>query len=235
MNLVLLRAEDFVAGSRLVRLDGRRLEHVRSVHRAQAGDELRVGVLNGQVGRGLVARVSEHELVLEVVLEHDPPAPLPVTLVLALPRPKTLRRVLQAVAAMGVKRLVLLNSWRVEKSYWKSPALAGARIERELMLGLEQGRDTVLPEVTFARLFAPFVKNELRALVGGTRALVAHPSAREACPYGPLGAVTLAIGPEGGFIEREIDTLVACGFTPISLGDRPLRVEHAVVAMLSRA
>jgi RsmE family RNA methyltransferase len=234
MNLILLRAEDFAGGSSHVRLGGRRLEHVRRVHRACIGEELRVGLLNGRLGRGLVTRLDDDELVLEVSLEEDPPPPLPVTLVLALPRPKTLRRILQATAAMGVKRVVLINSWRVEKSYWKSPVLAPSRVERELVLGLEQGRDTVLPQVTCARLFAPFVKHELPALMADTRALVAHPGAPAPCPYGPLGPSTLAIGPEGGFIEREIDTLADRGFAPLSLGPRPLRVEHAVVAMLSR-
>jgi hypothetical protein len=52
------------------------------------------------------------------------PRPLPLTVVLALPRPKMLRRILRALAEVGVKELHLINSYRVEKSYWQSPLLA---------------------------------------------------------------------------------------------------------------
>src|SRR5437016_4458700 len=116
MNLILLFDDDFIAEGR-VRLTGRRLEHVTAVHRAAAGDELTVGVAGGGVGRGRVVRLDGEALEMEVTLEREPPAPLPLTLVLALPRPKVLHRVIAGVASLGVKRIVLLNAWRVEKSY----------------------------------------------------------------------------------------------------------------------
>jgi RsmE family RNA methyltransferase len=46
--------------------------------------------------------------------------------------------------------------------------------------------------------------------------------------------VTLAIGPEGGFIPYEIDMLKAAGFEDVSFGERILRVEHAVAALVGR-
>lgn len=233
MNLILLVAEDFVTPDR-VRLIGRRLEYVRDVHRARVGAALRVGVLNGRVGRATVLSLGAEGLVMDVVLDRDPPAPAPLTLLLALPRPKALRRVLQCVAAMGVKRVVLLNTWRVEKSFWESPALGPAALRQELALGLEQGGDTVLPTVELRRRFKPFVEDELPALRAATRALVAHPPAADPCPHAPAGPLTLAVGPEGGFTPYEIERLCAHGFEAVSLGLRPLRVEQAVPALLGR-
>lgn len=233
MNLILLGAGDFVTAQR-VRLVGRRLTHVREVHRAQIGAVLRVGVLNGRVGSGTVLSLDDDGLEMDVVLDRDPPVPAPVLLVLALPRPKALRRVLQCVAAMGVKQLVLLNSWRVEKSYWTSPALSAEALSNELSLGLEQGGDTVLPAVELRKRFKPFVEDELAALVAGRRAMVAHPPAAASCPHAASGRLALAVGPEGGFTAYEVDLLSAQGFEPISLGPRPLRVEHAVPALLGR-
>ncbi|MDX2171160.1 MAG: 16S rRNA (uracil(1498)-N(3))-methyltransferase [Deltaproteobacteria bacterium] len=233
MNLILLHPADFVAGDR-VRLGGRRLAHVRAVHRAAAGDVLRVGVLDGRIGEGRVTAIDDAALEMTVVLDREPPPPAPLRLLLALPRPKVLRRVVQCVAAAGVKELVLCNAWRVEKSYWSSPSLDDEAVREDLLLGLEQGGDTLLPRVRLERLFKPFVEDRLAAWAAGTRGLLAHPHATTPCPRGVAEPVTLAIGPEGGFIQYELDALVAQGFEPVSLGPRPLRVEHAVAALLGR-
>ena len=233
VNLLLLDDADFVAADR-VRITGRRLRHVREVHRAAVGDVLRVGRIDGPVGTGLVEALDETALVLAVTLDADPPAPAPVRLLLALPRPKALRRVLQGAAAFGVKDIVLLNSWRVEKSFWESPALAESALREQLLLGLEQGGDTRLPRVELRRRFKPFAEDELPALLAASQGLVAHPPAAEPCPRAVAGHVTLAIGPEGGFIPYEVEALQRAGCRPVSLGPRPLRVEQAVPALLGR-
>jgi len=171
---------------------------------------------------------------MEVTLGEDPPGPLPVRLILALPRPKCLKRLLQTIAAMGVKDLTLLHTWRVEKSYWASPLLSPELLREQLVLGLEQGRDTILPEVRLRRLFKPFVEDELEALSRHTVRFVAHPAAPRPCPAATAAPTTLVIGPEGGFIDYEIDALIAREFSPFSLGPRILRVEQAVPALLAR-
>jgi len=171
---------------------------------------------------------------MEVRLERMPPPGLPLTLVLALPRPKALRRVLRSVSSLGVKKIILLNCSRVEKSFWQSPFLNEAVIRDQLVLGLEQARDTVLPEVLLRPLFKPFVEDELPAIIEGTLPLVAHPAAAAICPRDARQSVTLAIGPEGGFIPYEIEKFVACGFMPIRLGERILSTETAVPALVAR-
>ena len=233
MNLLLLEAADFVAADRVILRD-RRLKHLQEVHRAEAGESLRVGLLGGQMGRGHLLRLDAQEAELEVQLQQAPPAKLPVTLLLALPRPKMLRRVLQTVASMGVPRLVLLNSYRVEKSFWQTPFLEPQAIREQLLLGLEQARDTLLPEVIIEKRFKPFVEDRLPQLVAGTLGLVGHPGEYAPCPRALSEPVTLAIGPEGGWIPYEIEKLTEAGLQPVQLGDRILRVETAVSALLAR-
>ena len=233
MNLILLFPEDFVATDRVL-LSGRRLRHVLEVHRAAVGQCLCVGEAGGRIGRGEVLRLDDDGLELAVTFEREPPPPLPVTLLLTLPRPKVLKRVLLAATSLGVKRIVLMNSFRVEKSFWKSPALVGEGLREPLILGLEQARDTVLPEVLLKPLFKPFVEDELPALSAGTLRLVAHPTAEIPCPREVAGPVTLAVGPEGGFIPYEIGKLQEAGFLPCALGERILRVETAVTTLLAR-
>ncbi len=233
MNLLLLEAADFVAADRVVLRD-RRLQHIHDVHRAEAGETLRVGLLGDRMGSGRLVRLEASEAELTIDLHQPPPPKLPVTLLLALPRPKMLRRVLQTVAAMGVPRLVLLNSYRVEKSFWQTPFLAPEAIREQLLLGLEQARDTLLPEVSIEKRFKPFVEDRLPGIAAGTRGLVGHPGDYPACPRALSEPATLAIGPEGGWIPYEVDKLAAAGLQPVQLGERILRVETAVSALLAR-
>ena len=233
MNLLLLEDADFVAADRAV-LSGRRLKHLHEVHGAESGDTLRVGRLGGLMGRGTLLALDEQHAELRVELHQPPPAKLPLTLLLALPRPKMLKRVLQTVAAMGVPRLVLLNSYRVEKSFWQTPFLEPEAIREQLLLGLEQARDTVLPEVSIEKRFKPFVEDRLPAISAGTLGLVGHPGDYPACPRAVSEPVTLAIGPEGGWIPYEVDKLQEAGLAPVQLGERILRVETAVPALLAR-
>ncbi|MFF7707535.1 16S rRNA (uracil(1498)-N(3))-methyltransferase [Pseudomonas sp. NPDC007930] len=233
MNLLLLEEADFIAADRVVLRD-RRLTHLHEVHRTEAGARLRVGRVGGLMGEALVERLGTHEAELLVSFDQAPPAKLPLTLVLALPRPKMLRRVFQTAATLGVPRLILVNSYRVEKSFWQTPFLQPQAIRDNLVLGLEQARDTVLPEVIIEKRFKPFVEDRLPALAAGTLGLVGHPGAYPACPRGVSAPVTLAIGPEGGWIPYEIDLLGQAGLAPVQMGERILRVETAVTALLAR-
>jgi RsmE family RNA methyltransferase len=236
VNLILLEPAE-VGADGTARLAGRRAAHVREVLRPVPGARLAVGVLGGRLGAGEVLACAD-EVVLAVTLDRDPPPRSPVELVLALPRPKILRRVVQAAASMGLRRLVLLGSYRVEKSYWGSPLLASDALAEQLRLGLEQGRDTVAPEVIVRRAFKPFVEDELDALVGAGARLLAHNAAAgplEALPRPPAARATIAIGPEGGWTAYEAARLAEHGFAPFTLGPRALRVDVAVPFAVAQA
>lgn len=233
MNLLLLEEADFIAADRVVLAD-RRFTHMQEIHGVEVGDSLRVGQVNGLMGKATVLRLAGHEAELQVAFDQPPPAKLPLTLVLAVPRPKMLRRLFQTVATLGVPRLILVNSYKVEKSFWQTPFLNPETIRENLILGLEQARDTVLPEVIVEKRFKPFVEDRLPAIAAGTLGLVAHPGPYPTCPRAVESPVTLAIGPEGGWIPYEVDLLGKAGLAPVQLGDRILRVETAVTALLSR-
>lgn len=235
MNLILLEPDDLV-GDHLARVrDPRRLAHLHQVHRARPGDRLTLGVTGGGIGRGELLALDEHEARFAVDdLAEPPPPALPVHLVLALPRPRMLARSLEHVTALGVKHITLLHTRRVEKSYWMSPELAPEKIQAHLVLGLEQARDTRLPEVELARGFRPFVEDRLPGLLAGRRGLLAHPGMPDPCPRGLTEPSLLLVGPEGGFIPWEVEKLLAAGCEGIHLGPRILRVETAVTALLAR-
>lgn len=235
MNLILLYPDDYISDD-CVHLTDYRQRYVRDIHRPQIGDTLKVGNMSGMMGVATVLELDDSTLILSVACTSPPPPPLPVTLILALPRPKVLKRVLLTATTLGIKQIIVCNSWRVDKSYWSSPALSCEEVKQQLITGLEQARDTLLPEVLLRNRFKPFVEDELGQLIADSCAFVAHPAAEQLCPQSLLAMarvqskqrITVAIGPEGGFIQYEIDKLRSVGFVPISFGDRILRVETAL-------
>ena len=232
MNLLLLRTDQIKQNIAIV--SGRQFDQLSKVHRAEIGDSVRVGEINGLMGTGIIMAINKQSATIQVDLHSSPPTALPLTLILALPRPKMLRRIIQTIAAMGVKKLYLVNSHRVEKSFWQTAFLQSDALREQLILGLEQARDTHMPEIILRKLFKPFVEDELGEIITGTNALVAQPSSQSSCPVNSAEPISLAIGPEGGFIPYEIEKLNQIGFQSVHLGPRILRVENAVPALISR-
>lgn len=233
MNLILLHPDDYIAHDQ-VRLSDQRAQHIREILGATTNDTIKVGNLNGLIGSGTITLLDTQCIELHVELLHQPPQKLPLTLILALPRPKMLRRIIRSVAEFGVRELILLNTTKVEKSYWQTPVLAPDIIRNYLLDGLQQSGDTVLPTVRCEQRFKPFVEDQLPSIAENTLALVAHPGVASPCPIAIDQPCTLAIGPEGGFTPYEIDKLQHAGLQPVHLGTRILRVENAVTMLVAR-
>ena len=234
MNILLYNADELSSTGQIQISDPRRQTHLAKVIRPNVGDSLRVGEINGAIGVGKVIAHSECETRLEITLSENSPPPLALKLLLAIPRPKMMRRILQTCATLGVSEITLLNSAKVEKSYWQTPLLHPEKVYNNLLLGLEQAGTTQLPLVHKAELFKPYVEDKLNHWAGNSRRLVAHPRNAHTCPDTSQLATTLAIGPEGGFTDYEVDKLNEQGFMPFSLGPRIMRVETAIPVAISR-
>ncbi|MEH6590162.1 MAG: 16S rRNA (uracil(1498)-N(3))-methyltransferase [Halioglobus sp.] len=234
MNLLLFTAADRTDDN-CIRLTDRRLQHLLDVHKAKIGDPVRVGEVNGSLGTGSIIDINAEQAVLSVTTDTVPPKKLPVEIVLALPRPKMLRRILRSVAEFGTPTLHLINSYRVEKSYWQTPVLNPDTIRHYLIEGLEQAMDTMLPTVHCHKRFKPFVEDIFPSIVEGRDAILAHPGEHPPMTAGTGRRTVLVIGPEGGFIPYEVEHFQAAGCRTVSLGPRILRVENAVSKLLSLA
>ncbi len=232
MNLILLQKEDINDGK--AEITGKKLEHILTYIKPAIGDTLKTGLLNGSMGEGIVTDINEQSLVLTLTMQNSPPVPLPLKLILAMPRPKVLNRLIQHATSMGIKEIYIIKTWRVEKNYWESPMIEEENIRRQMITGLEQGKDTIMPTIQIRKRFKPFVEDELPSIIKDSLALVSHPAALSPCPRGVDSPVSLAIGPEGGFIPYEINALQNIGFIPVSLGERILRVETALPFLIGR-
>ena len=234
MNCLLIEESELDRDSMRVRLSGRRRRHADEILKVRAGDHLRVGLIDGPLGRGEIKTLDREVLELEVVLDTEPPEKLPLQIVLALPRPPVFRRLLSTIASLGAESLLVVGSARTEKSFWQSHVVEPDEIRERLLLGLEQARDSVLPKVQIHRYFEPLVEEVLPSAIAGRRALLAHPGSAQACPHAPGEPITLFIGPEGGFIDYEVERLTGIGFEAVALGERILRVEPVIPLLVGR-
>lgn len=235
MNIIILPPSAF--GDTTAIIDNtNQLNHIKTVLKASVGDTLKIGKLGDKMGVGRITYIDDKMCILKnVCLDTNPPPKLGVTVILALPRPKVLRRLIMDMTAFGVHHIILINSVRTDKSYWGSPLLT--RLDEFVLEGLQQGVDSVPPVITLAKRFKPFVQDTLPSLINNKSALVFHPYAdtsfKEFIHKNPLPDMII-IGAEGGFVPYEIELLASVGVRAVSLGERILRTESAVNATLGR-
>ena len=244
MNCILLPAASFSNKSAHINAVAQ-IEHVNQVLGAKVGDTLKIGQLEGNLGTAVIADMTPERIDLyEVSLVTVPPSKLDLTVVLALPRPKVLRRLIMDMTALGVRDIILINSYRTQKSYWQSPMLS--RLDEFILEGLQQGVDTVAPRISLQKRFKPFVEDELVNLITN-RAIVAHPYAElsfaqyvqqqlesSELPHRSVLPSIVFIGAEGGWIDYEVELLARQGCQTVHIGARILRTEAAVNAILGQ-
>lgn len=235
MNLLLLDRAEVAGGEAILPAGDRRARHVREVLRAAVGQRLRAGLVRGPTGEAEVLSL-EPDLRLRLALETPAPPSPSIHLVAAVPRPKALSRLVQTAAAFGVARLDLVNAWRVDRSYFESPRLHPDALAVDARLGCEQGAVTWVPDLAVHRLLMPFLASA--RWPDGAARLVAHPRGEslleEVVAPGHAGPIVLAVGPEGGWIDRELASLGGLGFRAVRLGAAVLRADTAVAALLAQ-
>lgn len=239
LNLVILEVGEF-GGDGGVRLTGARADHLLGVLKVLPGQVVRVGLLDGPRGLGTVRSTAEGTVELTCAFEGAAEARPRVDLLLAVPRPKVMRRLWAQLSALGVGRVILTNAERVERPYFDTHVLTPDSYRPLLIEGLQQARDTHLPKVSIHRRFKVLVEDELDGLSDAKLRLVADPSGTTAVgeavrllPDEKSARLLIAIGPEGGWNAFELDLLDAHGFNRVGMGSRTLRSDTACVALLS--
>ena len=235
MNLILLDPDEIQSDGTAV-LSGKRARHVREVLQAAEGEQIRVGVVEGPMGTATVVEDGK-EIRLKCALSNGiPPVPR-VDLLLAMPRPKVMNRLWPVLASLGVGRILVSNAWKTERNYFDTHVLEPAHIRQGLIEGLQQARDTRLPQVSIHRQFKKLVEDELDTFGLYAARLVAHPGAA-GFPLPQLvglpraGRVLLAVGPEGGWTPYELTLLAEHDFAAVSWGTRTLRTDTACTVLL---
>lgn len=212
--------------------DLRQVSHLKQYLNVHVGDQLKVGILNQARYQAEVIEITEKQVSVKPLAEQLVPKKLPVTLIVALPRPKVLRRLIMDSVTLGVDKLVLIHSYRVDKSYWQTPFLQ--KLDEYVQLGLEQAGDVFAPEIILEQRFKPFVEDRLAIWNKDRPTFVGHPYAEQRMPIAYDQPCQVVIGPEGGFIPYEIELMQKNGCQIMNLGNRILRTETAVATILAR-
>jgi RsmE family RNA methyltransferase len=232
MNLILIFPEE-VSRSRLVCLTDQRAVHIRKVLGAAPGKALRVGLLNGPLGTGTVVEISGETVTLSCEWEPDVPPRPPIDLLLAMPRPKVLKRLWAQLAAVGVGRIILTNAEKVERFYFDTHVLDPDFYNAQLIEGLQQARDTRLPDVTVIKQLKPFLESGSFPDIG--KKLIADPSGTQTVfqclETDRTGRVLISVGPEGGWTPYELKLFEQCGFEKVGIGKRILRTDTACIGL----
>ncbi|MDF7798245.1 RsmE family RNA methyltransferase [Pontiellaceae bacterium B1224] len=247
MNLIILQPLEVDAENCAV-LSDERAQHIRKVLKAEVGKELKIGLLNGPLGIGTVQTLENQTVELSCIFKEEMPPKPRIDLLLAMPRPKVLKRMWAQLAALGVGRIVLLRAEKVERYYFDSHVVEPGFYNKLLIEGLQQACCTRLPDVQVEPLFKPFVEDRLECEFSNHWKLLADPSGEKRLRnFQPLSSfakapadlreksrrILLAIGPEGGWTSYEREMLKDRGFELIGMGDRILRTDTATMGLLS--
>lgn len=235
MNCILCEPEE-INDDLSVALNDRRSDHIRTVLKLAPGDTARIGMVGGSLGTGTVTAITSDTVHLALNLAVNPAIEPPIDLILALPRPIMLQRILSLAAPLGIARIFLIRSRRVEKSFFSASLLQPHESRHHLKLGMEQAMDTWLPEIAIFPRFRPFVEDFLPThLPRCPMRLLPHPGTSSLLPEiapPPLADRTIiAVGPEGGWVDFEIDRFREAGFTPFGMGRKIYRVETAITVL----
>ena len=223
MNIILVEeGENFFPSS-----DERYL-HIKKVLHLGKGDSFRAGIINSLEGNAVITSFDEKGIFFTFTGEKDTSALYPLTLIVGQTRPICMRRILREAVSLGVERLILPVTDLGEKSYSSSSLYIDGEYKKILLDGAMQAGKTGV-----SRCDIISSTEEAAEMVNGSVCLLLD-NVIGSEPLSKMNLrgerVTLAIGPERGWSERERRLFIEKGFKPTLLGSRILRTETAVSA-----
>ncbi len=219
---------DEVSGRRAA-LVGSHAHHLSRVLRACVGQEFDI-VTGDAVRRARIASIQDDRIEFELGEEVPAATPRHITLALAIFKFDRMEWAIEKCTELGIARVIPIIAQRTGQHL---AAAAGKRVQRWQRIvkqAAEQSRRSDIPEIS-----VPLKLKEALALTAETRILLAEcendvllkHAIRE---HPPDGEVVLAIGPEGGWTEEEVQLFARNGWTSASLGATVLRAETAAIA-----
>jgi len=221
-------ADEF-SGNRAA-LTGDHADHLIRALRARVGQEFDVAT-GAVLRRGRIATIQDGRVEFELG-EEVPAAAIPnVTLLLAIFKFDRMEWAIEKCTELGVSRIVPVIARRTDAHLASAATKRAERWRRIALQSSEQSRRAAPPEITDAMKFPAAT-----ALPGHLRIVLAESekqtSLRDVLDSAD-GEILLAIGPEGGWAEDELQLFQKAGWTCASLGSTILRAETAAIAAVA--
>jgi 16S rRNA (uracil1498-N3)-methyltransferase len=245
VNFIFVFEKELLKGADPCRaeIQGPRAKQLLEQHQLVPGVKAAVAVENLKLGKGLVIEADANRVLLELDLTTEPPAGMELELAVAVPRPQTVKKLLNLAASSGVTGLHFIRTQGVVKSYLQSKSLLPDAIQTELLKGVEQAGDCHLPRVCLYKSLQHFAGSRLEKHSQPELRLMADVPGEGRQAAKPLWQVVensaavpvlLAIGPESGWHDEERVRMLEFGFVTVSLGQRMQRVETAAAMLLGQ-
>ena len=214
-----------------------RADHIISVLKLSCGDKVRVNCINGLKGSATIFSINGRKVHLKCELKKESNRST-IDLIIAMPRPKVMKRLWAQIAAIGVNRVFIINSQRVEQSYFDSHVLKFDNYHRLLIEGLSQSGESHIPEVKIYNKFNSLFDDITYINYSNHLKLLANPFAKftiydKSKIIKEFGKILIAIGPEGGWVQSEMASFTKNKFEQVTLGKRVLRSDTAVIGLLN--
>jgi 16S rRNA (uracil1498-N3)-methyltransferase len=225
----------------LLYVTGKDVNHIKNVMRLKQGDE--ISVRTGQDDREYrygIEEFTDSEVVcrLRFVKEADVELPVKVYIFQGLPKADKMELIIQKAVELGAAEIIPVQMRRCvvkldgakkgkKTQRWQAIAESAAKQSRRAVVPLVREPMTMEEAVRFAEQNTDvrLLPYELQEVDGSTRDVM--DGVREG------SAVSIFIGPEGGFDPAEVELARKAGVVPISLGKRILRTETAALVALS--
>ncbi|MGD9126983.1 MAG: 16S rRNA (uracil(1498)-N(3))-methyltransferase [Planctomycetia bacterium] len=212
-------------------LEGQEAQHLGKVMRAGPGDRLTLFDNSGDQFEAEIDQVQRQKISLRILSRQSVSRELPISLTLftALPKGDRQRWLVEKAVELGVTRMVPLDT---DRSVVKPNEKTIGKIRRAVIEASKQCGRNRLMEIDIVHNWTD-VLTDASVNTSPTR-FIAHPIEKENFPTELQGPICIAIGPEGGFTEEEVQQAIDAGWQAIGLGPRILRIETAALSLVAR-
>ncbi len=212
-----------------VTLSPEEARHASAARRLRVGDAVTLFDGAGVEGQGHISASGRGGVCVAVEhLSHRPPdAAVQVTLATALPKGPRQDLLVEKCTELGVHAIWPM---RCARSIVKPSGSRLHKLRRTAIEACKQSQRCWVPEIAEPLEFAEV----LDRASGFDCSWLAHPEAGRSAPGTAAGSALIAIGPEGGFDDHELQAAAAAGMTTFALGATRLRIETAAIAALAQ-
>jgi 16S rRNA (uracil1498-N3)-methyltransferase len=213
--------------------DPKVLEHLHLTLKAQNGDVFKCTILDQGLCLGTIESLSPTQCQLKLSEIHSL-TPQWFNLVVGVSRPQTSKKVLEHATTFGAKKIHFFKAALSEKSYLDSKVFEESESLEYLLAGLSQSAlYSAIPEVKVDKFNpADNYKEIPQKFILDLNAKENFLELSESINFDT--PVTLAIGPERGFISEDIARFHEAGFVSVKISSSILRVEHAIYSAVSQ-